>query len=185
MASNYIAPPTFLYQALVTTGTADSFDPSVHPPADHYDPTQGDLIIVIIASNQDNIPNGSGKRPLWKADDTGTVTSRAYCITGQDCVADSIGLTGSFLTTSTATPEPANTGTRRRRTIGSWTFTASCKSLIDYHRRGKMVVRRPPFLFCVPSMFAPKPKATVEIRYIQGDTDGGHHRGRSHLSGKR
>ncbi len=106
LASNYIAPPTFLYQAVVTTGT-DSFDPSgTLPLGINYDPTQGDLIIEIIASNQDNVPNDSGNG-YYEADDTGTVTSRAYCITGQDCVADSIGLTGSFLTTSTATPEPA------------------------------------------------------------------------------
>jgi hypothetical protein len=42
-----------------------------------YDPSKGNLLLSIAVNNQDNVPNGSGNS-YNGADDTGTVTSRAY-----------------------------------------------------------------------------------------------------------
>ncbi len=71
-----------------------------------YDPTIGDLLLEISVSNQDNVPNGQGLNGYNEADDTGTSTSRAYCLTGSGCIADSTGL----VTTFTSTPEPGTFG---------------------------------------------------------------------------
>ena len=135
LAGNYIAPPTFLYQALVTTGT-DSFDPSgILPLGINYDPTQGDLIIEIIASNQDNVPNGSGNG-YYEADDTGTVTKPRLLHNGPG-LCRRLHWPYRFVSDNKYSHAGAcHTGARRRRTIGSWTSTASCKSLIGYRRCG-------------------------------------------------
>jgi hypothetical protein len=74
-----------------------------------YDPTIGDLLLEIVVSDQDNVPNGSGANGYNEADDTGTSTSRAYCLTGGGCTADAEGLVTTFIGTE-ATPEPGTFG---------------------------------------------------------------------------
>jgi hypothetical protein len=72
-----------------------------------YNPANGDLLLEVIASNQANIPNGSGNGYV-EADSTGTVTARNYCIGASDCaigVLDSVGLVTTF-STGTTVPEP-------------------------------------------------------------------------------
>ena len=44
-----------------------------------YNPANGDLILEVIVSNQDNVPNGSGNGYNW-ADYTGAQVTRAYCL---------------------------------------------------------------------------------------------------------
>ena len=66
-----------------------------------YNPADGNLVMIVIATNQANVPNNSGNG-YFNADNTGTVTSRAYLITGGSNIADSIGLVTTF-----GTPEPA------------------------------------------------------------------------------
>ncbi len=72
-----------------------------------YNPANGNLLIEINVTNQANVPNGSGNSYL-DADNTGTVTSRAYALNGSGTgVADSTGLVTGFNVTSTV-PEPAS-----------------------------------------------------------------------------
>jgi hypothetical protein len=69
-----------------------------------YNPALGNLLMEVVASNQPAIFNGDGNGYL-NADDTGSVTSRAYCLSGIGCFADSTGLVTTFIT-STTVPEP-------------------------------------------------------------------------------
>jgi len=72
-----------------------------------YDPTLAPLLLEIVVTNQDNVPNFSGNG-YNEADSSGLVTSRAYCTTNVGCFADSVGLVTTFDTTTTATPEPSS-----------------------------------------------------------------------------
>ena len=108
LASNYLFGPNFLGTAPVPAGgiaygatlnlTGINFD---------YDPTIGDLLLEIVVNNQDNVPNGQGLNGYNEADDTGTSTSRAYCLGGGGCTADANGLVTTF---TEATPEPGTFG---------------------------------------------------------------------------
>jgi hypothetical protein len=72
-----------------------------------YNPANGDLLLEVIASNQANIPNGSGNG-YNEADNTGSVTQRTWCLGAQDCAnatVDANGLVTTF-STGTSTPEP-------------------------------------------------------------------------------
>ena len=72
-----------------------------------YDPGAGDLLLEVIASDQANIPNGSGNGYM-QADDTGALMGRNYCLGARDCsfgTVDGIGLVTTF-STGVATPEP-------------------------------------------------------------------------------
>jgi hypothetical protein len=70
-----------------------------------YDPTLGDLIIEIVATNQDNVPNGSGNG-YNEADYTGVDTLRAYCLTNLGCTSATTGALVTTFGTSSAVPEP-------------------------------------------------------------------------------
>ncbi len=108
-ASNYISGPNLIGTATVPAGgtnygailTLTGFAPFT------YDPALGDLLLEIIVSNQDNVPNGSGNG-YNEADGTGAVTSRAYCLTNHvGCAADSsTGLVTTF--GGTSVPEPSS-----------------------------------------------------------------------------
>ena len=69
-----------------------------------YDPTLGNLLLEIVVTNQDNVPNGLGVGANG-ADDTGIVTSRAYCVTGSACRTGREGLVTTF-GSSALVPEP-------------------------------------------------------------------------------
>ena len=108
LAANYQMPPSFLGTATVPTGgvvygpvlTLSGFSPFT------YNPGQGDLILEIIVSNQDNVPNGSGNG-YNEADYTGVDTVRDYCFLGANTGCTGAAL-GALVTTfnSTSTPEP-------------------------------------------------------------------------------
>jgi hypothetical protein len=70
-----------------------------------YDPSLGNLLLEIVVTNQDNVPNGNDNGAN-EADDTHTVTGRAFCVTNDSCTAGPEGLVTTF-GTSTAVPEPA------------------------------------------------------------------------------
>lgn len=73
-----------------------------------YDPTGGNLLLEVIASNQPSIQNGFGNGYL-EADDNGFVTSRAYVLgSGTTLHPDSIGLVTTFDTSPVSAPEPAS-----------------------------------------------------------------------------
>lgn len=74
-----------------------------------FDPSQGNLLLDIFASNQDNVPNGSGNS-YSNADHSGDYTSRAYAFNGSNSgTPDSIGLVTTFGSgQTTSTHEPAS-----------------------------------------------------------------------------
>ena len=74
-----------------------------------FDPSQGNLLLDIFASNQDNVPNGPGDS-YNDADNSGNYISRVYAFNGSNSgTADSIGLVTTFGTgQTTATPEPGS-----------------------------------------------------------------------------
>lgn len=108
LASNYTSGPNLLGTFTVPSGGISfgssytfNFAPFTYNPAD------GNLLIEIVAMGQDNVPNGSGNSYM-ESDDTGSVTSRAYCLENVGCFADSTGLVTTFGTTTSTgtTPEP-------------------------------------------------------------------------------
>ena len=68
-----------------------------------YDPSNGDLLLEVVASNQDVIPSG-GSNDYDVADYTGSETSRAYCVTNAGCNGDDAG---ALVTGFNAVPEPS------------------------------------------------------------------------------
>lgn len=108
LASNYQAAPSFLGTATVPTGGV-TYGPVLTLTgfsAFTYNPGQGDLILEIIVSNQDNVPNFSGNG-YNEADYTGIDTVRDYCFGGANtgCTGAVLGaLVTTF--TGTTTPEP-------------------------------------------------------------------------------
>jgi hypothetical protein len=72
-----------------------------------YNPVNGNLLMDVLVSNQDNVPSGFGGGFL-DADDSGAVTSRAWCgPAGFACPAlnpDTAGLVTEF----TSVPEPSS-----------------------------------------------------------------------------
>jgi PEP-CTERM motif len=107
LASNYLFGPNFLGTATVSA-FAQSASVSLNGISFDYDPTIGDLLLEISVSNQDNVPNGQGNG-FNEADDTGTSTSRAYCLSSGTCTADLNGLVTTFTSTD-AVPEPGTFG---------------------------------------------------------------------------
>jgi len=107
LASNYQAAPTFLGTATVPTGGV-TYGPVLTLTGVNftYDPGQGDLILEIIVSNQDNVPNFTGNG-YNEADYTGTDTVRDYCFLGANTGCTGAVL-GALVTTfnATTTPEP-------------------------------------------------------------------------------
>jgi hypothetical protein len=108
LPSNYLGAPQMIGSFVVPSGGlfyGTNFTFSFLPF--NYNPAQGDLLLEILVSNQDNVPNLSGNG-YNQSDDTGFVTSRAYCFgSGESagCYVDSSGLVTTFGTT---TPEPSS-----------------------------------------------------------------------------
>lgn len=109
LPSNYISGPNVLGTMTIPTGgisdnpslTFSAFTPFT------YNPALGNLLLELVVTNQDNVPNFTGNG-YNQADDTGTVTSRAYCLTNFGCTSDSIGLVTTFGTGTGNVPEPAS-----------------------------------------------------------------------------
>ncbi len=105
LPSNYIGGPNFLGTHTVPAGGQSyggSLNFAVAPFT--YDPTQGNLLIEVVASNQDNVPNYGGNG--WnQADYSGTVSSIAYCING-GCATNFDGLVTTFGNTGSGSPTP-------------------------------------------------------------------------------
>jgi hypothetical protein len=107
LASNYTSGPNLIGTGVIPAGgtnygailTLSGFTPFT------YDPSLGDLLLEIVVTDQDNVPNGSGNG-YNESDDAGAETSRAYCITGSGCVADAAD--GLVTTFGTSVPEPSS-----------------------------------------------------------------------------
>lgn len=69
-----------------------------------YDPSQGDLILEIVAVDQDNVPNDGLDNGYNWADYTGIDVMRAYCLTNTGCTQ---AVEGSLVTTFASVPEPS------------------------------------------------------------------------------
>ena len=70
-----------------------------------YDPAGGNLLIEVVVNNQDNVPNGSGNAYNAVMNESGILSSRAYCLSTGFCNADDTALVTTFSTSSTV-PEP-------------------------------------------------------------------------------
>lgn len=110
LSCNYIGSPNLLGTATIPTGgindnptlTLTGFAPFT------YNPALGNLLLEVVVNNQDIVPNGSGNG-YNQADESGVATSRAYCLTGFGCFADSVGLVTTFGTGGGGNvPEPAS-----------------------------------------------------------------------------
>ena len=105
--ANYIGGPNLIGTSPVPAGGV-AYGPVlfVRGITINYDPSLGDLLLEIVVSGQDNVPNFS-TNGYNENDNTGAVTSRAWCITNSPCGADSSGLVTTF---ETAAPEPGTLG---------------------------------------------------------------------------
>ncbi len=114
LAGNFMAPP----------GILGTFTIPVRRPANNndnnnvaftlsgfnfdYNPAKGNLLMEIVINNQQVILNGANRASQGlEADPSGSVTSRAFCMTGMGCSADATGLVTTFGTSPIATPEPS------------------------------------------------------------------------------
>jgi hypothetical protein len=68
-----------------------------------YDPTMGNLLMDVIVTGQENIPN-DGSNGYLDTDSTGVNTGRAYGVSNSGNGADTFGLVTGF----TAVPEPSS-----------------------------------------------------------------------------
>ena len=103
LAGNYILGPTVLGMFTIPAGGSpfgSSYTFSFNQFT--YNSSLGNLLLEIIANGQDNVPSGSGNSYM-EADETGSVTTRAYCIE-LVCFTDQIGL----VTTFGVVPEPGS-----------------------------------------------------------------------------
>jgi hypothetical protein len=105
LASNYTGGPHVLGMFTISAGGSPFGLFYTLPPNFQftYNSSLGDLLLQITANGQDNVPAGMGNSYM-EADETGSVTSRAYCIENVGCFADQIGL----VTTFGIVPEPGS-----------------------------------------------------------------------------
>ena len=104
LAGNYILGPTVLGTFSIPAGGlpfGSSYTFSFNQFT--YNTSLGNLLLEIKANGQDNVPSGSGNSYM-EADETGSVTTRAYCIEDAYCFTDQIGL----VTTFGIVPEPGS-----------------------------------------------------------------------------
>jgi hypothetical protein len=109
LANNYISGPNTIGSFTIAPGGVND-DPSFTFSLNgaqrfNYDPALGNLLLEVVVTNQDNVPNGSGNG-YNQVDDTGAFTSRAYC-EYNGCHADSSGLVTTF-DVSSPVPEPGS-----------------------------------------------------------------------------
>jgi hypothetical protein len=104
-SSNYASAPVNFDDFTVTTGGTNFGSNLVITGTTPftYDPTNGDLLLTVVVTNQDNVPNGSGNGYMF-ADYTGTNVLRSY----YDITGSNSGDTGALDTTFTPVPEPAS-----------------------------------------------------------------------------
>lgn len=111
LASNYIGGPNLLGTGIVPAGgEAYGLVLTLSGISFTYDPSLGNLLFEVVVTDQDNVANTGlgGLTGYNQSDNTGTVTSRAFCITGPlGCFATADGLVTTFVT---ATPEPGTFG---------------------------------------------------------------------------
>ena len=104
LVSNYILGPTVVGTFSIPAGGlpfGSSYTFSFNQFT--YNSSLGNLLLEIIANGQDNVPAGSGNSYM-EADETGSATTRAYCIEDAGCFVDQIGL----VTTFGIVPEPGS-----------------------------------------------------------------------------
>ncbi len=68
-----------------------------------FNPADGNLVMDIVVTNQDNVPNGSGNSYNW-ADYTGVQTTRAYDLSGR--TSNGLGALVTEFNTVGTVPEP-------------------------------------------------------------------------------
>lgn len=117
LASNFLKTPSLVFSYSIPDHLIN-INPNGGLPLNgyrgfFYNPSLGDLLLEVKVFDQNIDPNPNGRGYLF-ADDTGSVTSRAYCGANIGCVADSTGLFVIFDTSgfkgggTTDAPEPAS-----------------------------------------------------------------------------
>ena len=109
LASNYNGAPNSLGTAVIPAGGFNfgtTLTLTLGSPFT-YNPAGGDLILEVLVSNQDNVPNNGANGYNW-ADYTGAVTSRAYCLTNVGCFSATTGALDTTFTGTPGTPEPGS-----------------------------------------------------------------------------
>jgi len=99
-AANNIGPDNTVFATFVVSSHNVDSNPSftITGGPFAYDPSKGNLLIDLVVTNQDNVPNGSGNG-YNQADDTGTQTSRLYAFDSSGIgTTDSVGLVTEFTT---------------------------------------------------------------------------------------
>ena len=96
---------SFFNGALGIPTVASTF--SINGTAYNYNPADGNLVMDIVVTNQDNVSNGSGNGYLW-ADYTGATTTRAYVIGAGTGVSQLGALVTEFNSIPGGVPEPAS-----------------------------------------------------------------------------
>lgn len=101
-ASNYVSAPAYLgyFNGGFSFGSALVLYPNFT-----YDPSQGDLILEWIVTNQENIPNYT-TNGYNAADYAGLNVIRAWCVTNVNCAADNTGALQTVFYGTGTTPEP-------------------------------------------------------------------------------
>jgi hypothetical protein len=93
---------TFYDATLTATSVPTSYTINGTPYS--YNPASGNLVMEVVVTNQDNVPNGSGNGYFW-ADYTGAVVSRTYNLGGTGFQG---GGTGAIVTDfNGVVPEPS------------------------------------------------------------------------------
>ncbi len=99
-AANNIGPDNTVFATFVVSSHNVDSNPSftITGGPFSYDPSKGNLLIDLVVTNQDNVPNDSGNG-YNEADDTGTQTSRLYVFDSSGAgITDSVGLVTEFTT---------------------------------------------------------------------------------------
>ncbi len=93
---------TFYLNTLSTTDVGATYTFSGTPYS--YDPGLGNLVMEVVATNQEIVPNGSGNG-YFASDTSGTVMSRSYRLGTGDWGPDDVGLVTTF--NGGTVPEPS------------------------------------------------------------------------------
>ena len=107
LANNYIAGPNLIGTGVIPVGGINE-NPILQLSGFSftYDPSLGNLLLEVMVSDQDVVPNNGANAYNAVMNEGGVLSSRAYCLSGIGCFADNTALVTTFSTGST-TPEPS------------------------------------------------------------------------------
>ncbi|HVP55389.1 MAG TPA: PEP-CTERM sorting domain-containing protein [Candidatus Eisenbacteria bacterium] len=106
LGANYTSGPNLIGTGVIPVGGIDETGGlTLSGFSFTYDPTLGNLLVEVVVNNQDNVPNNGANAYNAVMVESGTLSSRAYCLTNFSCFADNTALVTTFSTGPTI-PEP-------------------------------------------------------------------------------